>query len=180
MGGSTKIPSEIFSYLVENLTTTELDTSKMLSPDGSNGLVWVDPVQYTKQQDSFETPSNNFNSNTPTDVPDMDLTIGVSGDYVLYSVINCNSDQNEELDLYIAITPITDRVIFGTPVLAGVQFTVLSQVVTNRLQKNQDQSIQGTFSLDDLEVGDIVNFQLNTRGDNLDLMNRRYIVQSWG
>lgn len=180
MGGSTKIPSEIFYYLVENLTTTELDPSKMLSPDGGNGLVWVDPVKYTKQQGLSETPSNNFNSNTPTDVPDMKLTIGENGDYVLYSVINCNNDQNEELDLYVAITPITDRVIFGTPVLAGVQFTVLSQVVTDRHQKNQDQSIQGTFSLDELEIGDIIDFQLNTRGDNLDLNNRRYIVQSWG
>lgn len=180
MGGSTKIPSEIFSYLVENLTTTELDTSKVLSPDGSNGLQWVDPVKYTKQQGVSETTSDNFNSNAPTNVPDMQLTITINGDYVLYSVINCNNDQNAELDLYVAITPITDRVIFGTPVLAGVQFTVLSQIVTDRQQKNQDQSVQGTFSLDDLEVGDIIDFQLDTRGDNVDLMNRRYIVQSWG
>lgn len=105
----------------------------------------------------------NFNSNVPTNVPDLTYAITEDGDYVVYSVINGNHDENEEIDMYIAVNGVTD----------------LDQRITDRWQKNNDQSVQGTFAIDGLVVGDIVTIQLNTRADDVDLQNRRMLLQSW-
>jgi len=118
---------------------------------------------YFKADLEVTTTSNNFNSNTPTNVPDMTYTITQDGDYVFYAVVNCSNDQNEELDMYFAKN--------GT--------TINNSIVTDRQQKNQDQSIQNTYPVDGLVIGDVITVQFDTRGDNLDLETRRMLIQSW-
>ena len=119
---------------------------------------------YFKAEVEVTTASNNFNSNTPTNVPDMTYTITQAGDYVFYAIVNCNNDENEELDMYFAKN--------GT--------TITNSVVTDRQQKDQDQSIQGTYPIDGLVIGDVITVQFDTRGDNVDLATRRMLIQSWG
>ncbi len=119
---------------------------------------------YFKAEVEVTTPSNNFNSTTPTNVPDMTYTITQDGDYVFYAAVSCNNDQNEELDMYFAKD--------GT--------TITNSVLIDRQQKNQDQSIQNTYPIDGLVVGDIITVQFDTRGDNVDLGTRRMLIQSWG
>ena len=118
---------------------------------------------YFKAEVLSTTNSNNFNSNTPTNIPDITYTITQDGDYVFYSVVNCNNDENEELEMYFAKN--------GT--------TINNSIVTDRQQKNQDQSIQNTYPVDGLVIGDVITVQFNTRGDNVDLLTRRMLVQSW-
>ena len=118
---------------------------------------------YFKAEVLSTTNSNNFNSNTPTNIPDITYTITQDGDYVFYSVVNCNNDENGELEMYFAKN--------GT--------TINNSIVTDRQQKNQDQSIQNTYPVDGLVIGDVITVQFNTRGDNVDLLTRRMLVQSW-
>ena len=118
---------------------------------------------YLKADVEVTTTSNNFNSSTPTNVPDMTYTITQDGDYVFYAVVNCDNDQNEELDMYFAKN--------GT--------TINNSIVTDRQQKNQDQSIQNTYPIDGLVIGDVITVQFDTRGDNVDLETRRMLIQSW-
>ena len=120
-------------------------------------------ISYFKAEVLSTTNSNNFNSNTPTNIPDITYTITQDGDYVFYSVVNCNNDENEELEMYFAKN--------GT--------TINNSIVTDRQQKNQDQSIQNTYPVDGLVIGDVITVQFNTRGDNVDLLTRRMLVQSW-
>ena len=89
--------------------------------------------------------------------------MGENGDYVFYSVINGKNEQNEEADMYFALNSVT----------------IIESVVTVRMQKKQDHSIQNTYPLDGLVAGDIITVQLNTRGDNVDLETRRILIQSW-
>ena len=119
---------------------------------------------YFKAEVEVTTPSANFNSTTPTNVPDMTFTITQDGDYVFYAAVSCNNDQNEELDMYFAKD--------GT--------TITNSVLIDRQQKNQDQSIQNTYPIDGLVVGDIITVQFDIRGDNVDLGTRRMLIQSWG
>jgi len=132
---------------------------------GTKGFhVFPAPVDnYFKAEVVVTTVSNNFNSNTPTDVPGMTYTIIKDGDYIFYGLVNCNNDENEELDMYFAKGGTTD----------------VNSIVTDRQQKNNDQSIQGTYPIDGLVVGDVITVQFNTRGDNVDLQTRRMLVQSW-
>ena len=118
---------------------------------------------YFKAEVLSTTNSNNFNSNTPTNIPDLSFTITQDGDYVFYSAVNCNNDENEELEMYFAKN--------GT--------TINNSIITDRQQKNQDQSIQNTYPVDGLVIGDVITVQFNTRGDNVDLLTRRMLIQSW-
>ena len=188
-GGAEKINNNNFEFnqqiQLNDNAITALSNSKVDSVTGDlvDNTDPLNPIvtnPYKSQADFFDLPSNNFNSTVPTDVPDMQFTINSDGEFVFFSVINCNNDQNEEIDFFIALTPLTTKVVNGNSLTAGIQFTFVGQVITDRQQKNQDQSIQGTFALDNLEVGDIISFQLDTRGDNVDLTNRRYLAQSWG
>ena len=118
---------------------------------------------YFKSEVLSTTNSNNFNSNTPTNVPDLSFTITQDGDYVFYSVVNCNNDQNEELDMYFAKNGTTET----------------DSLTIDRQQKNSDQSVQSTCPIDGLVIGDVITVQFNTRGDNVDLLTRRMLIQSW-
>lgn len=121
---------------------------------------------------------NNFSSNVPTDVPGLLLNIVQPGDYDFNCILNLNHDQNEECDLYIALQPVNNRTVTladGSTVTipAGTTYTFLFQEIRDRQQKNQDQTLQGFFALDDLQNGDVVKFQINTRNDNTDIELRR-------
>jgi len=134
-------------------------------------------VKYSKIVVFDSTPLSNFNTNVFTDVPGMQITIDRDGDYTFYAALNCNNDQNEEVDFTIGLTPITNRTI-DTPtgpvnVNAGTQFISTFQAVNDTQRKKQDQTLDATFLLDNLETGDLVDFLLNTRNDNCDLSNRR-------
>tara|TARA_R110002167_G_C12675868_1_gene651090 strand:+ start:891 stop:1949 length:1059 start_codon:yes stop_codon:yes gene_type:complete len=120
-------------------------------------------ISYFKAEVISTTSSNNFNSNTPTNVPDLSFTITQDGDYVFYSVVNCNNDQNEELDMYFAKNGTTET----------------DSLTIDRQQKNSDQSVQSTYPIDGLVIGDVITVQFNTRGDNVDLLTRRMLIQSW-
>ena len=85
-------------------------------------------------------------------------------DYVLYSIINGQCDQNEEIELYFAKNGTTD----------------LDSVCIDRWSKNREQSVQSTYALDGLVVGDVITVQLNTNNDDVDLENRRLLLQTWG
>ena len=143
-------------------------------PKYSSGSIGV---KYSKIVVFDSTPLSNFNTNVFTDVPGMQITIDRDGDYTFYAALNCNNDQNEEVDFTIGLTPITNRTI-DTPsgtvnVPAGTQFVSTFQAVNDTQRKKQDQTLDATFLLDNLETGDLVDFLLNTRNDNCDLSNRR-------
>jgi len=122
-------------------------------------------ADYFKDEVLVTTTSNNFNSNTPTNIPGMTYTIpvGFDGDYVFYAIVSCNNDQNEELDCYFALN-------------GG---TILNSISTVTQRKNKDDSVQNTYPIDGLVAGDIVTVQFNTRNDNVDLEIRRILIQSW-
>jgi len=119
---------------------------------------------YLKVQVTETTASNNFSSNTPTNVPGLTYTITVDGDYVLYSIINGECDNNEEMELYFAKNGTTD----------------IDSLAQDRWQKKNVQSVQSTYALDGLVVGDVITVQLNTNNDDVDLQNRRLLLQTWG
>jgi len=138
------------TYLNENLGFFE-STPSVVVPD------------YFKDRIVVTTISNNFNSNVPANVPGLTFVITLDGDYVFNAIVNNNNDQNEELEMYYAVNGAT----------------ILDSVVFKREQKNQDDNIQGTYDIDGLVIGDVVTVQLDTRGDNVDLLTRRMIIRSW-
>jgi len=119
---------------------------------------------YIKDRIVVTTASPNFNSGTPTNVPGLTYNIPTDGDYILYTIVNINSDQNEGALLYFAVDGVTD----------------LDSEVGVRVQKNDDESIQCTFDIDGLTAGQVITVQLDTNNDNMDLNTRRILVQSWG
>lgn len=165
-------------------TTSSIQTKRPLKTvngttlEGLGNVVIPTGETYTKIVVFEDTPLNNFNSNVFTDVAGMQITIDRIGDYTFSAFLNCNNDQSEEIDLTIALTPITNRVITlpdgsTVNVAAGTQFTSQFQAVRDRQQKNSDQTLTGLFLFDDLEINDLIDFQINTRNDNVDLSNRR-------
>ena len=118
---------------------------------------------YFKDSVIITSNSNNFNSGTPTDIPLMTYTITQNGDYILYAIVNTNPDQDEGFNIYYAIN--------GT--------TVNDSIVCQEFKKNKDVSIQGTWDVDGLVIGDVITIQGDTQNDNQDLLTRRIIVQSW-
>ena len=165
-------------------TTSSIQTKRPLktvngtSLEGLGNVVIPTGETYSKIVVFEDTPLNNFNSNVFTDVAGMQITIDRIGDYTFSAFLNCNNDQSEEIDLTIALTPITNRVITlpdgsTVNVAAGTQFTSQFQAVRDRQQKNSDQTLTGLFLFDDLEINDLIDFQINTRNDNVDLSNRR-------
>jgi hypothetical protein len=149
--------------LVNDETTPT--ANKYYGTDSSGNKGFHD-MPYIKENLVITNVSSNFNSNVPTDIPDMTYTVsGLSGarDFIFYATVLTNNDQNEELDFYIAKNGTTDT----------------NQVIIETQRKNQDQSIQGTFELDGLVNGDVITFQFDTRSDNVDIETRRMIIQSW-
>jgi len=118
---------------------------------------------YFKDSVVITSNSNNFNTATPTDIPLMTYTITQDGDYILYAIVNTNPDQDEGFNIYYAIN--------GT--------TVNDSIICQEFKKNKDVSIQGTWDVDGLVIGDIITIQGDTQNDNQDLRTRRIIIQSW-
>jgi len=107
----------------------------------------------------------------------MRITIGTAGDYSFVSTINCNNDQNEEVEVTLAITPVSSRsitLIDGTTqsLTAGVQFSFVKQLQFDTQKKKEDQTLQRDFILNGLLSGDRIDVQINTKGDNIDIENR--------
>lgn len=164
-----------------NETTASIQTKRPLKTvdnitlEGSGNIPLATYSKIVVFDDSL---LNNFNTNVFTDVPGMQMNIDRAGNYTFVGFLNCNNDQNEEIDLTIGLTPITNRVInlpdgTTTTVTAGTQFVSDFQAVRDAQKKNVDQTLTGTFLLDSLEIGDIIDFLINTRNDNVDLSNRR-------
>jgi len=139
-----------------NVTITNNANDLTIDASGGGGSYFKDSVVITSN-------SNNFNSGSPTDIPLMTYTITQDGDYILYAIVNTNPDADEGFNLYYAIN--------GT--------TVNDSVVCNEFKKNKDVSIQGTWDVDGLLIGDIITIQADTMNDNQDLRTRRIIIQSW-
>jgi len=157
---------------------TSPGNNKNYGTDENGAKGFKNDVRYSKVVVAVDAALNNFNSTVLTDIPGVSLNIDRDGDYTFYFAINVNGDQNEEIDFTISLIPITNRTITppnGIPVFvgAGTQFTSDFQALRDRVQKNSDQSLQGTFLFDALEDGDEIRFRMNTRGDNVDLTNRR-------
>jgi hypothetical protein len=163
-------------------TTATIQTKRPLKTVNSQSLegvgnIAISGATLTKVTSFNSTVINNFNSNTLTDVPDMQVTIATSGNYSFISTINGSNDQNEEVEVTLAITPISSRnitLIDGTiqSLTAGTQFSFTNQLQFDTQRKNQDQTLQRDFIIDGLLVGDQIDVQINTRGDNLDIENR--------
>ena len=177
--GNTRIitPAEIITVSNQSGTNTGDETTltiqnkRPLKTVGGNTLegvgdIPINVVPYIKDTLIVTSISNNFISTTPTNIPDMTYTVsGLSGsrDFIFYAAVLTNNDQNEELDFFIAKNGTTD----------------LDQLIIEIERKNQDQTIQGTFSLDGLVNGDVITFQFDTRNDNVDIKTRRILIQSW-
>lgn len=141
--------SIVYDYLLGKLRTSD---------SGGNSTI------YFKDEVEVTTTSANFNSTTPTNVPNMTYTITQAGDYVFYGIVNCINEESKEVEMYFAKN--------GT--------TITSSVISDRHQKNDNQSIQGTYPLDGLVVGDVITIQMNTIGFDVDITTRRMLIQSWG
>jgi len=133
-----------------------------LTFDPFTGII-SDKLKYIRFGNVDETPLPGFDTTTPTDVPAMIATIEKAGDYVFFGILNLESNQNLELELFIALNGVT----------------IDTQLVSDEGRKKKNQSIQGTFALDNLVPGDVVTFRLDTDGDNVTLTNRRWLAQSW-
>ncbi len=152
-------------------TTLTIQNKRPLKTVNGNSLegvgdIPINVVPYIKDTLILTSISNNFSSNTPTNIPGMTYTVsGLSGsrNFIFYAVVLTNNDQNEELEFYIAKNGSTD----------------LNQLIIETERKNQDQTIQGTFILDGLVNGDVITFQFDTRNDNVDIKTRRILIQSW-
>ncbi len=139
-----------------NVTITNNTNNLTIDASGGGGSYFKDSVIITSN-------SNNFNSGTPTDIPLMTYTITQDGDYILYAVVNSNPDQDEGFDIYYAVNGVT----------------VSDSIVRQEFKKNKDVSIQGTWDVDGLVIGDVITIQGDTNNDNQDLKTRRIIIQSW-
>lgn len=139
-----------------NITLTAGTNDVTIAASGGGGSYFKDSVIITSN-------SNNFNSGSPTDIPLMTYTITQDGDYILYAVVNANPDKDEGFCLYYAVN--------GT--------TVTDSIVCQEFKKNKDVSIQGTWDVDGLVIGDVITIQGDTMNDNQDLTTRRIIIQSW-
>jgi hypothetical protein len=139
-----------------NITLTAGTDDVTITASGGGGSYFKDSVIITSN-------SNNFNSGSPTDIPLMTYTITQDGDYILYAIVNTNPDQDEGFNIYYAVN--------GT--------TVNDSIVCQEFKKNKDVSIQGTWDVDGLVIGDIITIQGDTMNDNQDLRDRRIIIQSW-
>jgi len=122
-----------------------------------------DVLKYVRFGNVDDSPLAGFDTTTPTDVPGMSANITKAGDYVFFGILNLESNQNLELEFFIALNGVT----------------VATQLVSDEGRKKKGQSIQGTFALDNLVPGDVVTFQLDTDGDSITLTNRRWLAQSW-
>jgi len=138
-----------------NVTITNNANDLTISASGTGN--------YFKDSVVITSISNNFNTATPTDIPLMTYTITQDGDYILYAIVNTNPDQDEGFNIYYAIN--------GT--------TVNDSIVCQEFKKNKDVSIQGTWDVDGLVIGDVITIQGDTKNDNQDLLTRRIIIQSW-
>lgn len=118
---------------------------------------------YLKDEVLDNTASNNFNSNSPTNVPSLTYTVTQDGDYVFYSIINGKNEQNEESEMFFAKNNVTES----------------DSISTQCWRKKQDHSIQNTYPMNGLVIGDVITVQLDTRNDNIDLETRRMLIQSW-
>ena len=99
------------------------------------------------------------------------------GDYSFIASLNSNSGQNLEPEITLAITPISSRniiLIDGTvqALTAGVQFSFVKQLQFDLQKKNRDYTIQRDFIINGLIIGDEIDVQVNTNGDNVDFENR--------
>ncbi len=155
----------VLSYAINDMsdvdTTTDAPNSgDLLSWDGSN---WVPVLGYIKSEGGTIVASPNFNSVVFTNVPGLTFNTPRDGDYIIYCLIKANSDDNASMSMTVAVNGTAD-----TDLQAAIRF-----------QKNTDESIQATFPLDGLSTGDVITFQMDTGGDNLDLQERRWIYQSW-
>jgi hypothetical protein len=165
-------------------TTLTIQSKRPLKTVGGTSLEGIGDIplaaagqSYTEVNSYASNALANFNSNVLTTVPGMAVTIDRDGNYTITSSININADGNREAEIAISITPISSRTITlrdGTTVAvtAGVPFTYTDQVFGDRMQKNNNQTLQKKFKALGLLIGDIINTQLNTDGTNMDLSNR--------
>ena len=119
-------------------TTLSIQTKRPLKTVNSQSLegvgnVVISGAALTKVSSYSSVVINNFNTNTLTDVPNMQLTIASNGNYSFVSTINCSNDNNEEVEVTLAINPISSRnitLIDGTvqSLTAGVQFSFVNRI----------------------------------------------------
>lgn len=152
--------------LVGDLPSSLVELYYGFDPAGNRGYhpIPTPTSTYFKDTVIITSSSANFNSNAPVDIPDLTYVITQDGDYIFYAIINLTDEQNEEFEMYYAKNALTNT----------------NEPVWRRFQKKQDDSIQGTWSVDGLVIGDVITIQGNTRNDNVDLENRKIIIQSWG
>jgi hypothetical protein len=129
-----------------------------------NDLNVLTPNIYLKDSVIVTTPSNSFSSNVPVDVPGLTYTITQDGDYTFYTIINRKKKASDEADIFFAKNGIT----------------ILDSESTDNEERNKVKSAQNMFIIDNLSVGDVITVRMDTNGSNIDLNNRRLIIQSWG
>lgn len=156
------------NYLINNKGYSSTDASKKIqrketqlniyAPSANNGST------YFKDSVIVTTSSDNFNSSAPVNVPGLTYTITKDGDYTFYAILNRKKKDNDLVDLFFAKN--------GT--------TLTNSVSTDEESRNKDKSAQNMFLINNLVIGDVITIQMDTNGKNVDLNNRRMIIQSWG
>jgi len=126
------------------------------------------PSAYFKSEVVVTSTSANFNTATPTDVNGMTFTITEDGDYVVHGAVNCDAE-NDIILMYLAVDT-------GGGAVTDTDSEVSHQGAG---KKAEQMTIQITYPLDGLVIGDVVTLQIDTDGNDIDLQTRRMLIQKW-
>ena len=155
------------NYLINTKGLSESEANKSIERNQTKLNIFVPTSNtsssYFKDTMIVTTSSLDFNSTSPINVPGLSYTITQDGDYTFYVILNRKKKDNDEADLFFSKN--------GT--------TIVDSVSTDQENRNKDKSAQNMFLIDNLVVGDIITVQMNTNGRNIDLNNRRMVIQSW-
>ena len=157
--------SGLTNFLINNRGYSSDEANKKLQRNETRLNINVpgNNSNYFKDSVIVTTSSNNFSSSIPVNVPGLTYTITQDGDYTFYAIINRKKRAADEADIFFAKN--------GT--------TLLDSLSSDNEDRNKVKSAQNMFMVDNLVIGDIITVQMNTNGSNIDLNNRRMIIQSW-
>lgn len=136
------------------------------TPNSTNAYVTnSDPrlTTYTKRAVEVTSTSNDFNSNSLTNIPGLTDTIATAGDYLLTVSINGKPEKDDPMSISFAIN--------------GTSNT--NQARDFNSKKNKLNSIDKIFNVGPLGASDVVTVQVNTDSENYDLTERSMILEAW-
>lgn len=124
-------------------------------------------IQFYEQVDNeISSVSHSASTGTPTDVPDLSITVAETGSYIIYGSVmfeNLNLD-NSGIEIAFSINGTT---------------TALPWCVSPMAKKKKYNGSQGTWGGVSLTAGDVVTLRMSTGGSSADIYDRKLYLATW-